>query len=148
MIKCLIFKAIKGRLVCRNITDIFISGCSAAGSAPALGAGCRGFESRHSDHIGMDFAPFRFFFKEKSVICAVIRPFRKRSYFAVSLPLPPFCNKQAASQSSTGSVPNAALYLFAHKKERTSNEVRPSFVPATTYSPGQLPAKYHQHCRA
>ena len=38
MIKCLIFKAIKGRLVCRNITDIFISGCSAAGSAPALGS--------------------------------------------------------------------------------------------------------------
>ncbi len=27
-----------------------ISGCSAAGSAPALGAGCREFESLHSDH--------------------------------------------------------------------------------------------------
>ena len=27
-----------------------ISGCSAVGSAPALGAGCREFESRHSDH--------------------------------------------------------------------------------------------------
>ena len=26
-------------------------GCSAVGSAPALGAGCRGFESRHSDQI-------------------------------------------------------------------------------------------------
>ena len=26
-----------------------ISGCSAVGSAPALGAGCRGFESLHSD---------------------------------------------------------------------------------------------------
>ena len=29
----------------------FISGCSAAGSAPALGAGCRRFESCHSDHL-------------------------------------------------------------------------------------------------
>ena len=28
-----------------------ISGCSADGSAPALGAGCRGFKSLHSDHI-------------------------------------------------------------------------------------------------
>ena len=27
-----------------------ITGCSAAGSAPALGAGCRRFESCHSDH--------------------------------------------------------------------------------------------------
>ena len=26
-----------------------ITGCSAVGSAPALGAGCRGFESLHSD---------------------------------------------------------------------------------------------------
>ena len=29
-----------------------VSGCSAAGSAPALGAGCREFESRHSDQKG------------------------------------------------------------------------------------------------
>ena len=29
----------------------FISGCSAVGSAPALGAGCRRFESCHSDHL-------------------------------------------------------------------------------------------------
>ncbi len=28
-----------------------ISGCSAVGSAPALGAGCREFEPLHSDHI-------------------------------------------------------------------------------------------------
>ena len=28
----------------------YLSGCSAVGSAPALGAGCREFESRHSDH--------------------------------------------------------------------------------------------------
>ena len=31
----------------------FISGCSAVGSAPALGAGCRRFESCHSDHDGV-----------------------------------------------------------------------------------------------
>ena len=29
----------------------FISGCCAVGSAPALGAGCRRFESCHSDHL-------------------------------------------------------------------------------------------------
>ncbi len=32
-------------------TVIVNSGCSAVGSAPALGAGCREFESLHSDHI-------------------------------------------------------------------------------------------------
>ena len=31
------------------IKNIIKSGCSAVGSAPALGAGCRGFESLHSD---------------------------------------------------------------------------------------------------
>ena len=31
---------------------IYLSRCSAVGSAPALGAGCREFESRHLDHIG------------------------------------------------------------------------------------------------
>ena len=29
--------------------NYYLSGCSAVGSAPALGAGCREFESRHSD---------------------------------------------------------------------------------------------------
>ena len=29
---------------------VLITGCSAVGSAPALGAGCREFESPHSDH--------------------------------------------------------------------------------------------------
>ena len=32
-----------------RIKNIIKSGCSAVGSAPALGAGCRGFESLHSD---------------------------------------------------------------------------------------------------
>ena len=32
-----------------------ISRCSAAGSVPALGAGCRGFESHHLDHMGHYF---------------------------------------------------------------------------------------------
>ena len=31
--------------------QFYISGCSAVGSAPALGAGCRVFESPHSDQI-------------------------------------------------------------------------------------------------
>ena len=32
-----------------QLNILFISGCSAAGSAPALGAGCRRFKSCHSD---------------------------------------------------------------------------------------------------
>ena len=32
----------------------YITGCSAVGSAPALGAGCREFESPHSDHEKTD----------------------------------------------------------------------------------------------
>ena len=40
----------------------YLSGCSAAGSAPALGAGCRGFESRHSDQkSGIRICEFRAF---------------------------------------------------------------------------------------
>ena len=37
-----------------------LSGCSAVGSAPALGAGCREFESRHSDQksTGFDLSIF------------------------------------------------------------------------------------------
>ena len=33
-----------------KIDVVFQSGCSAVGSAPALGAGCRRFKSCHSDH--------------------------------------------------------------------------------------------------
>ena len=33
-----------------------ITGCSAVGSAPALGAGCRGFESLHSDQCRLEKA--------------------------------------------------------------------------------------------
>ena len=36
-----------------------ISGCSAAGSAPALGAGCRGFKSLHSDQNPSEIDDFR-----------------------------------------------------------------------------------------
>ena len=46
----------------------FISGCSAVGSAPALGAGCREFESPHSDQNSVksfDFAEFFFIFVAK-----------------------------------------------------------------------------------
>ena len=34
---------------------LLVSGCSAVGSAPALGAGCREFESRHLDHSAKDY---------------------------------------------------------------------------------------------
>ena len=46
----------------------FISGCSAVGSAPALGAGCREFKSPHSDQNSaksFDFAEFFFIFIAK-----------------------------------------------------------------------------------
>ena len=40
-----------------------ITGCSAVGSAPALGAGCREFESPHSDQeVGGRFCGVRFLF--------------------------------------------------------------------------------------
>ena len=48
------------------------------GSAPGLGPGGRRFESCHLDHVGTDFAPFRFFFAEKSVTCAVVPPFSQK----------------------------------------------------------------------
>ena len=52
-----------------------ISGCSAVGSAPALGAGCRGFESLHSDQnfdrkrkIISAFGHFYIFLIEKPIL--------------------------------------------------------------------------------
>ena len=50
----------------------FISGCSAVGSAPALGAGCRRFESCHSDHLSWKNRLFRRFFCVLSSIFAVL----------------------------------------------------------------------------
>ena len=38
-------------------------------------------------HVGMDFAPFRFFFAEKSVICSVIPPFSQKVTFASAIRL-------------------------------------------------------------
>ena len=46
----------------------FISGCSAVGSAPALGAGCRRFESCHSDQISQKSRLFMRFF---CVFCSI-----------------------------------------------------------------------------
>ena len=48
------------------------------GSALGLGPRGRRFESCRPDHVGMDFAPFRFFFAEKSVICFVIPPYSQK----------------------------------------------------------------------
>ena len=39
-----------------------ISGCSAVGSAPHLGCGCRGFESRHSDQSECSYGHSDFYF--------------------------------------------------------------------------------------
>ena len=44
--------AVSAALARRHPCQNRIPGCSAVGSAPALGAGCRGFESLHSDQIG------------------------------------------------------------------------------------------------
>ena len=49
-----------------------LSGCSAVGSAPALGAGCRRFESCHSDHLSWKNRLFRRFFCVLSSIFAVL----------------------------------------------------------------------------
>ena len=54
-----------------------IAGCSAAGSAPALGAGCRRFESCHSDHVAADGISFAATFLQKSpLIHSVAAPFQ------------------------------------------------------------------------
>ena len=50
----------------------FISGCSAVGSAPALGAGCRRFESCHSDHLLQKNRLKRRFFCVLSSVFAVL----------------------------------------------------------------------------
>ena len=51
-----------------------------SGQDVALSRLNQGFDSLTGHHIGMDFAPFRFFFcKEKSVIRSVIPPFSQKS---------------------------------------------------------------------
>ena len=58
------------RLVWENTTSRIknsITGCSAVGSAPALGAGCRRFESCHSDHLPSKNRQKRRFFCVKSL---------------------------------------------------------------------------------
>ena len=60
-----------GRDIWENTTSRIensITGCSAVGSAPALGAGCRRFESCHSDHLFQKNRLFRRFFCVKSSI--------------------------------------------------------------------------------
>lgn len=57
-------------------------GVAQFGRVPEWGSGGRWFESSHSDHVGMDFAPFRFFYCiKKSVIRAVIPPFSTKAGF-------------------------------------------------------------------
>ena len=55
-----------------------VSGCSAVGSAPALGAGCRRFESCHSDHVAADDISFAatFFIKKPLLAHSVAAPFQ------------------------------------------------------------------------
>ncbi len=57
------------------------SGCSAVGSAPALGAGCRGFESLHSDHVVADCTCSRrrfLFLKKRAALRSVAPPLRRK----------------------------------------------------------------------
>ena len=57
-----------------------VSRCSAVGSAPALGAGCRRFESCHLDHVGASCISLALtFFKSQSVLIPLLLLFRKRS---------------------------------------------------------------------
>ena len=65
------------RLVWENTTSRIknsITGCSAVGSAPALGAGCRRFESCHSDHLSQKNRLKRRFFCVKSLFFSFTRP--------------------------------------------------------------------------
>ncbi len=89
-------KAAGGRffsfLVRRRVPKCEAFGSSSSGDAQSAAP------SRHSDHVGMGFAPFRFFFTEKSVIRAVIPPLSQKGTLGSpasahngSLPLPPFC---------------------------------------------------------
>ena len=69
-------KAAGGRffsfLVRRRVPKCEAFGSSSGGDAQSAAP------SRHSDHVGMDFAPFRFFFTEKSVTRAVIPPLSQK----------------------------------------------------------------------
>ena len=91
-----------------------------------MGAGCRGFESRHSDHVGMDFAPFRFFFKEKSVICAVIHPFCKRSYIRRFTAAATFLQQTGSVPKQYRQRPQCRALPFCTQK-RTNLKRSPSF---------------------
>ena len=52
----------------QSFLKLNISGCSAVGSAPALGAGCRRFESCHSDQKISFFGTRFFLFKPTGLI--------------------------------------------------------------------------------
>ena len=56
------------------------TGCSAVGSAPALGAGCRRFKSCHSDHVVADYVSFAttFLLKSHRLTHAVAPPFPQK----------------------------------------------------------------------
>ena len=65
---------------------------------------CR-FDPCHPHHVGMDFAPFRFFFAEKSVICSVIPPLSQKGTLGSPVRL------QARSQRLTVATTFLRVYL-------------------------------------
>ena len=85
---------------------LYISGCSAAGSALDWGSRGRKFKSCHSDHVGAKFALLRFSFAEKHPPASLLLLFRKKARLARlftckrthygSLSLPPFCDVAAS----------------------------------------------------
>ena len=84
------------------------------GRAPALGAGCRRFESCHPDHVVADYVSFAttFLLKSHRLTHAVAPPFRKKSRllrpFACKRPhnasaaLPTFCGFESISKLFAG----------------------------------------------
>ena len=84
------------------------------GRAPALGAGCRRFESCHPDHVVADYVSFAttFLLKSHRLTHAVSPPFRKKSrllrLFACKRPhnaseaLPTFCGFESISKLFAG----------------------------------------------
>ena len=84
------------------------------GRAPALGAGCRRFESCHPDHVVADYVSFAttFLLKSHRLTHAVAPPFRKKSRLlrpfackralGASAALPTFCGFESISKLFAG----------------------------------------------
>ena len=95
-------------------------GVAQFGSVLGSGPRGRGFKSRHSDHVGMDFAPFRFFFTEKSVIRTVIPPLSQKGTLGSPVRLQALttvhCRYHLFASCACGANTPTGLYRFFNWK--------------------------------